>query len=87
MKILTEEQVTGHNTAIFRGAAEGFLGSAVFFIPACYALNRKWAYYRTLPLTLKVLGAVMLIAPITSIQAERRGLEFDRDVHWLSLSK
>lgn len=82
MKILTEEQVTGHNDAIFRGAAEGLLGTAAFAIPASFLLNRRWTYYRSLPLSLKVLGAVMVIAPLTSIQAERRGLEFDREVNW-----
>ncbi|KAG6334759.1 hypothetical protein ID866_4336 [Astraeus odoratus] len=82
MKILTEEQVAGHNGAIFRGAAEGLVGSAALALPAFYALNRKWAYYRSLPLTLKCMGAVMVIAPCISIQAERRGLEFDREVNW-----
>ncbi|KIM54903.1 hypothetical protein SCLCIDRAFT_17520 [Scleroderma citrinum Foug A] len=82
MKILTEEQVAGHNVAIFRGAAEGLLCTAALAIPASFLLNRRWTYYRSLPLSLKVLGAVMIIAPLTSIQAERRGLEFDREVNW-----
>jgi len=82
MKILTEEQAAGHNVAIFRGAAEGLLGSVAFVVPTSFLLNRRWTYYRSLPLPLKVFGTVMIIAPLTSIQAERRGLEFDREVNW-----
>ncbi|KAI6038525.1 hypothetical protein EDC04DRAFT_3141444 [Pisolithus marmoratus] len=82
MKIITQEQLAGHNDAIYRGATEGFLGSAAFAIPASFILNRRWAYYRTLPLPLKVMGAVLIIGPCVSIQAERRGLEFDREVNW-----
>lgn len=82
MKILTEEQAAGHNVAIFRGAAEGLLGSVAFVVPTSFLLNRRWTYYRSLPLPLKAFGTVMIIAPLTSIQAERRGLEFDREVNW-----
>ncbi|KIJ62253.1 hypothetical protein HYDPIDRAFT_114736 [Hydnomerulius pinastri MD-312] len=78
MKIVTQEEVQAHNSATIRGATEGFLGSAAFAVPASFVLHRRWAYYRSLPLPLKVAGVVMLIAPAVSIQAERRGLEFDK---------
>lgn len=82
MKIVTEEQLAGHNDATYRGATEGLLGSAAFAIPASFILNRRWAYYRSLPLPLKVMGVVMVVAPCVTIQAERRGLEFDRENNW-----
>ncbi|KAI6169763.1 hypothetical protein EDD17DRAFT_30142 [Pisolithus thermaeus] len=82
MKIVTEEQLAGHNRATYRGATEGFLGSAAFALPASFILNRRWSYYRSLPLSLKALGVVIIVAPCVSIQAERRGLEFDREVNW-----
>ena len=81
MKIVTQEEIDGHSKATMRGAAEGVLTSAAIAIPGSMILNRRWASYRTLPLSLKVLGTVLVIAPCLSIQAERRGLEFDR-AHW-----
>jgi len=81
MKIVTQEEIDGHSNATIRGAAEGALGSAAVAIPLSFLLNRRWASYRALPLSLKVLGTVLVVAPCLSIQAERRGLEFDR-AHW-----
>jgi len=81
MKIVTQEEIDGHSKATMRGAAEGVLASAAIAIPGSMVLNRRWASYRALPLSLKVLGTVLVIAPCLSIQAERRGLEFDR-AHW-----
>ncbi|KAF7335361.1 HIG1 domain-containing protein [Mycena sanguinolenta] len=40
--------------------------------------HRRWAYYRSLPPSLKVLGVLIVAAPALSIQAERRGLEYDK---------
>jgi len=81
MKIVTQEEIDGHSSATIRGAAEGALGSAAVAIPLSILLNRRWASYRALPLSLKALGTVLVVAPCLSIQAERRGLEFDR-AHW-----
>ncbi|OJA16436.1 hypothetical protein AZE42_03806 [Rhizopogon vesiculosus] len=81
MKIVSQEEIDGHANATIRGAAEGVFFSAAVAIPASLILNRRWAYYRSLPLSLKVLGTVLVVAPCLSIQAERRGLEFDR-AHW-----
>ncbi|KAH7922541.1 hypothetical protein BV22DRAFT_1037382 [Leucogyrophana mollusca] len=86
MKIVTQEEIDGHTAATIRGAAEGALVSAGVAIPGFFVLNRRWAYYRSLPLPLKVMGCVMLVAPCLSIQAERRGLEFDR-AHWTGAGK
>ncbi len=47
-------------------------------VPASYAFHRRWAYYRSLPITIKVLGVVLVAAPAFAIQAERRGVEFDK---------
>jgi hypothetical protein len=81
MKIVTQEEIDGHANATMRGALEGSLGSAAIAIPASLLLNRRWASYRALPISLKVLGTVLVVAPCLSIQAERRGLEYDR-AHW-----
>jgi hypothetical protein len=82
MKIgVSQEEIDGHTNATIRGAAEGVLLSAAVAIPGSLLLNRRWASFRALPLPLKVMGTVIVIAPCLSIQAERRGLEFDR-AHW-----
>lgn len=81
MKIVTQDEIDGHTRATVRGATEGALLSAAIAIPGSLILNRRWAYYKALPLSLKVLGTVLVVAPCLSIQAERRGLEFDR-AHW-----
>ncbi|KAH7915575.1 hypothetical protein BJ138DRAFT_1141629 [Hygrophoropsis aurantiaca] len=86
MKIVTQEEIDGHTAATIRGAAEGTLVSAGLALPGFLLLNRRWTYYRSLPLPLKVLGGVIIVAPCLSIQAERRGLEFDR-AHWTGAGK
>ncbi|KAG1744497.1 hypothetical protein EDD22DRAFT_919326 [Suillus occidentalis] len=86
MKIVSQEEIDGHTNATIRGAAEGVLLSAAVAIPGSLLLNRRWASYRALPLPLKVMGTVIVIAPCLSIQAERRGLEFDR-AHWTGAGK
>ncbi|KAG1733925.1 uncharacterized protein EDB91DRAFT_1057155 [Suillus paluster] len=81
MKIVTQEEIDDHTNATIRGAAEGAAFSAALAIPSWLILNRRWAYFRALPPPLKLMGTVMLVAPCVSIQAERRGLAFDR-AHW-----
>ncbi|RXW25454.1 hypothetical protein EST38_g451 [Candolleomyces aberdarensis] len=78
MKLLTQKQIEDHNAASVRGAAEGFLaGSAVAVASALYA-NRHYAGYRRLPPSLKLLGGIIIVAPLIAVQGERRGLEYDR---------
>lgn len=55
-------------------------------VPASYAFHRRWAYYRSLPITIKVLGVVLVAAPAFAIQAERRGVEFDK-AQWTGAGK
>lgn len=87
MKIgVSQEEIDGHTNATIRGAAEGVLLSAAVAIPGSLLLNRRWASFRALPLPLKVMGTVIVIAPCLSIQAERRGLEYDR-AHWTGAGK
>ncbi|KAF8076704.1 hypothetical protein FPV67DRAFT_1472392 [Lyophyllum atratum] len=78
MKIASEEDLAGHAAAVRRGAIEGAVGSTVVAVGLSYFLNRKFPGYRQLPLSLKALGVVIVVAPILSIQAERRGLEYDK---------
>ncbi|KAJ7368872.1 hypothetical protein DFH08DRAFT_34929 [Mycena albidolilacea] len=78
MKIATEEQIAAHTAASRRGALEGFLaGGTVATLGSVYS-HRKFAYYRSLPPSLKLLGVLIVAAPALSIQAERRGLEYDK---------
>ncbi|KAJ6610428.1 hypothetical protein B0H10DRAFT_2060756 [Mycena sp. CBHHK59/15] len=78
MKLLTPEQIEGHTRASRRGALEGTLvAGSIATLGSIYS-HRRWAYYRTLPPSLKVLGILVITAPALSIQAERRGLEYDK---------
>lgn len=81
MKILSAEELNQHSNATIRGAAEGTAAGLAFSLPASLLLNRRWGYYRSLPLSLKMLGVVFATVPALAIQAERRGLEFERS-HW-----
>lgn len=76
MKVLTSDEVHGHNDATVRGAVEGTAAGLAFALPASLLLNRRWAYYRGLPVSLKVLGVIFVTVPALAIQAERRGLEY-----------
>ncbi|KAJ7739891.1 hypothetical protein B0H16DRAFT_1568202 [Mycena metata] len=78
MKLATEEQIEGHTAASRRGAAEGTLVAGTIATLGSIYSHRRWAYYRNLPPSLKVLGVLIITAPALSIQAERRGLEYDR---------
>ncbi|KAJ7068808.1 hypothetical protein C8F01DRAFT_1119393 [Mycena amicta] len=78
MKLVTEEQLKAHAAASRRGAIEGtILGGGVATLASMYS-QRRWAYYRALPPSLKILGVLIVTAPALSIQAERRGLEYDK---------
>jgi len=78
MKFATEEELAGHHRATVRGAIEGTLAGLAISVPGSYYLHRRWASYRKLPIQLKALGVVMIVAPLYAVQAERRGYEFDR---------
>jgi len=78
MKILTREEIEAYNNATVRGAAEGAVIGAAIALPGFSLLNRRWGYYRSLPPSLKLLGIILVVVPGIVIQAERRGLEYDR---------
>ncbi|KXN89459.1 Respiratory supercomplex factor 2, mitochondrial [Leucoagaricus sp. SymC.cos] len=75
---LTDQQLAEHAAASRRGALEGALVSGSVALAGSYYMHRTWPAYRRLPLSLKALGIVIVVAPCLSIQAERRGLEYDR---------
>lgn len=79
---MTEKQFEEHAIASRRGAIEGALGGAAVALGASYGAHRYTTMYRRLPISLKVMGIVLVTAPCISIQAERRGLEYDRS-QWL----
>ncbi|KAG6850920.1 hypothetical protein H0H93_006746 [Arthromyces matolae] len=78
MKLATPQDLAGHAAASRRGAIEGALASSIVGLGGSYFLHRRYPGYRSLPLSLKMLGVVILVAPCLSIQAERRGLEYDK---------
>ena len=78
MQIPSQQELQGHANATFRGGVEGTAASLAVAVPVSYILHRRWAYYRSLPLSIKVLGVVLAVGPAFAIQAERRGVEFDR---------
>lgn len=80
MKVdISQEEWRRLDSAVLRGALEGAVASASVALPGFYYLHRRSAWYRSLPLPLRVAGVVMVVAPFTSIQAERRSLEFERN--------
>lgn len=52
-----------------------------------YYLSHRWPGWRTLPLSLKALGAAIIIVPAFSIQAERRGLQYDKSQWYVNRIK
>ncbi|TDL29634.1 hypothetical protein BD410DRAFT_709506 [Rickenella mellea] len=81
MKVVSQEELEGHAAATWRGALEGTAASLAVGVPGSYFLHRRWPYFRSLPIPIKVLGVVLLWGPALAIQAERRGVEYDR-AHW-----
>lgn len=75
---MTEKQIAEHDAASRRGAIEGTVVSGSAAFAGSYYLNKTWPAYRRLPLSLKALGIIIVSAPCLAIQAERRGLEYDR---------
>ncbi|KAF5321084.1 hypothetical protein D9619_000552 [Psilocybe cf. subviscida] len=78
MKLTPQEAIEAHAAASRRGALEGTLASGTVGLAGAYYANKVWPAYRRLPLSLKTFGLVLIVAPCLSIQAERRGLEFER---------
>jgi hypothetical protein len=83
---LTQKQIDDHNTASYRGAAEGFAAGAIVAGAASLYASRNYAGYRRLPPSLKVLGGIIIVAPLIAIQGERRGLEYDRSQWYVFVS-
>jgi len=49
-------------------------------------MHRRWAYYRQLPVTLKALAVVTILAPACVIEAERAGLRYEK-AQWKGVGK
>jgi hypothetical protein len=75
---LTDEQLAAHGIASLRGLVEGTLFGAGVAATGSLFAQRRFPGYKTLPPSLKALAAIIAIAPAAAIQAERRGLEYDR---------
>jgi len=63
------------------GGAKGFTGGLAFALPTSYLLNRRWAYYRQLPPSLKAFGVILVAVPAFVINAEHAGLRYEKE-HW-----
>ncbi|KAI0005059.1 hypothetical protein BJV74DRAFT_806659 [Russula compacta] len=83
MKVnITREEYDAFDRATIRGSIEGIVGGLAISLPASFAAQRYWPAYRTLPLSLKALGVVLVVGPVWAIQTERRGVEFDEEHNW-----
>ncbi|KAL5508457.1 RCF2_1 [Sanghuangporus vaninii] len=87
MKLVSEEDIKNYEKSTVRGMVEGFIGGTIASSAGFYMLHRRSRYYRSLPLTIKALGFVMVIAPAVAAQAERRGLQYDMEHNWESAGK
>lgn len=74
-----DEELAQHNSAVRSGALEGGAAAGIFALGGSYYLQRTFSAYRQLPLSLKALGVVIVVAPAITIQAERRSLQFERE--------
>jgi len=61
----------------FRGAVEGIAAGLAISLPGSWLLHKRVPSYRTLPISLKALGVILVVGPCYAIQAERRGLEYE----------
>ncbi|KAG8897079.1 Platinum sensitivity protein [Tulasnella sp. 403] len=77
MKLLTQEEAQAHQYVVVKGGAKGFALALATSLSASYLLHKRWAYYRSLPPSLKALGVVMVVAPWTVIEAERQSGFFE----------
>lgn len=68
-----------HQNEVAKGGAIGFGLGLATSLPASYLLHRRWPYYRALPPSLKALGVVMVVAPWTVIEAERRSMAYEEE--------
>ena len=68
------------------GGAKGFLGGSAVAFPVSYLLNKRWAYYRALPPSLKAFGVILVVIPSFVINAEHAGQKFEH-AHWTGAGK
>ncbi|KAG8931131.1 hypothetical protein FRC03_012757 [Tulasnella sp. 419] len=79
MKIISKEEADAYQRTVINGGIKGAAYGLAVSLPGTYLLNRRWAYYRSLPPSLKALGVVTVAVPWCVIQAEREGMKFERD--------
>ena len=82
MKIVTEQELQELDKATLRGTVEGVIGGLAISLPGSYMLQRYSRWYRSLPIQLKALGVVLIVAPVCAIQTERRTIQFDEERYW-----
>ncbi|THH12377.1 hypothetical protein EW145_g34 [Phellinidium pouzarii] len=84
---VTQEDLKNHANATLRGMAEGAAAALALALPGSFYLHRRWAYYRSLPITIKALGVVLLVGPAVALQAERKGVQYDKEHNWSGAGK
>lgn len=75
--------------ATIAGGVKGFIaGMGVMGVglPGAYMLNRRWPYYRQLPISLKALSVIMVVVPSFVISAEHAGQRYERE-QWTGMGK
>jgi len=86
MRLISKKEEEAHYNVVLKGGVKGFAYSSAVAIPASFYLNRTWAYYRQLPLSLKALGVITITVPACVIQAEHESLAFQRQ-QWVDVGK
>lgn len=72
--------------SVIEGGIKGGLAGAALATPAHYIMKRQFAYYRNLPLPLKVLGGIAATVPAMYVGAENGGQAFSRS-QWTGVGK
>lgn len=85
LQFVTKEDLENHGKATLQGMTEGFVGGLAAGTAGFSYLRRVSPYYRSLPITIKTLGFVLVIAPAIAAQAERRGVQYDMEHNWCAL--
>jgi hypothetical protein len=75
-----------YQQAVVSGGIKGLVAGSAAAFPGSYLLNKRWPYYRQLPLSLKALGVVMVVVPACVISAEHASQRFERE-QWTGIGK
>jgi len=78
MKLLTKEEADAHYRTTLEGGLKGFTVGLASSLGMAWFLNKRWPYYRNLPLSLKAFSIIVITVPAVVIQAEHQSDAFQR---------